>query len=242
LELEPEEITDAVTRIKEELDPAPGKRLFTDAAPTVLPDVTLTQNPDGQWKAAANRNIFPVLEVSTAYREYLESGSASQEDKKYIRGKQGEAQNLIDAIDYRLLTIEKIALALTVLQPEFFDGGKKEDLRPLTQNALAASLNFAESTVSRAMQDKYVATPWGTLPFRIFFPSAIRSGDGETVSSSKIRRRIREMIAAEDKRHPISDDDISKRLADEGFNVKRRTVAKYRDLEKIPATSARRQR
>ncbi|MBO7741875.1 MAG: RNA polymerase factor sigma-54 [Victivallales bacterium] len=242
LDVEPDEITDAVRRIQDDLSPAPGQLLSADAAALVFPDVLLFRNRDGEWEASANRALFPALTVSEEYNRYLNDSRTDSETKKYIRTKQNEAQTFIEAVDYRLRTIEKIALAIVRLQPEFFASGRREDLRPLTQNAVASALNYAESTVSRAMQDKFVATPWGTFPFRIFFPSAIHSEGGNAVSSSRIRRRIREIIDAEDKRKPISDEDISARLAEEGYEVKRRTVAKYRDLEKIPSTSQRRQR
>lgn len=105
---------------------------------------------------------------------------------------------------------------------------------------VADRLELAGSTISRAIAGKYIETPWGTFSFKSFFASGYRSESGEQVSSMKVRQRIKEIIAGEDPRHPISDQDISDKLLHEGFTVKRRTVAKYRELDGIPTTSQRR--
>ena len=128
---------------------------------------------------------------------------------------------------------------LVALQSGYFHSGDEGDLRPLTLAKVADRLDLAESTVSRAISNKYIRTPWGTRSFKSFFPAGIRTSSGEEVSNLKALQRIRELVAAEDKRHPLSDQAISDQLKSEGYKVERRTVVKYRDLAQIPTSSER---
>lgn len=167
------------------------------------------------------------------------SAAEQKEVRKFLLPKYKEAKQLIDAIAERQKTIERITLTLLALQPEYFRSGDEGDLRPLTLAKVAERLDLAESTVSRAISNKYIGTPWGARSFKSFFPAGTRTASGEAVSNLKVRQRIRELVAAEDRRHPLSDLAISNQLKKEGYGIERRTVVKYRDLDHIPSSSGR---
>ena len=167
------------------------------------------------------------------------SAAEQKEVRKFLLPKYKEAKQLIDAIAERQKTIERITLTLLALQPEYFRSGDEGDLRPLTLAKVAERLDLAESTVSRAISNKYIGTPWGARSFKSFFPAGTRTANGEAVSNLKVRQRIRELVASEDRRHPLSDQVISDQLKKEGYGIERRTVVKYRDLDHIPPSSRR---
>ncbi|MBO4620584.1 MAG: hypothetical protein J5654_10805 [Victivallales bacterium] len=172
--------------------------------------------------------------------EELEMSDAEQKEvRKFLLPKYKEAKQLIDAIAERQRTIERITLMLVALQSGYFHSGDEGELHPLTLAKVADRLDLAESTVSRAISNKYIRTPWGTRSFKSFFPAGIRTASGEEVSNLKALQRIRELVAAEDKRHPLSDQAISDQLKSEGYKVERRTVVKYRDMAQIPTSSQR---
>ncbi len=161
-----------------------------------------------------------------------------RQTRDYLKKNLGEATTFIHAIDERQRTIERIAVVLLALQGKFFETGRPEDLRPLNLDRVADRLGLAGSTISRAIAGKFMWTPWGIRSFKSFFSSGYRSQSGEEVSSLKVRMRIKEIIGGEDSKHPVSDQEISDRLKKEGFTVKRRTVAKYRELDGIPTSSS----
>ena len=166
--------------------------------------------------------------------------AAEQKDvRKFLLPQYKEAKQLIDGIAERQKTIERVTLALVALQSAYFHSGDEGDLKPLTLAKVGERLELAESTVSRAIANKYIRTPWGTRSFKSFFPSGARTATGEEVSSLKVRQRLRALVAAEDKRHPLSDQALCDQLNREGFGIKRRTVVKYRELERIPASARR---
>ena len=143
-----------------------------------------------------------------------------------------------DAIAHRSETIRSIAQAVFDAQPGFFERGLP-GLHPLTMNEIAERVGVHHSTVSRTVRGKYVSTPFGTVELRSFFIAGIAGSDGTTVSTSRVESRIRELVEAEDANAPLSDDRIAKLLADEGYAVARRTVAKYRAKLSIPTAAER---
>ena len=239
MEFELDEIQDAVARIRK-LSAKPGEELYSEALPTVMPDVFVEKNEDGQWNVRNNHEAISQLTLDADYVRMMSDDRTDAETKKYLREKINSASMLIHAIDQRETTVLRIAVVLIALQPKFFETGRVEELLPLNLERVADRLELAGSTISRAIAGKYMETPWGTFSFKSFFASGYRSENGEQVSSMKVRQRIKEIIAGEDPRHPISDQDISDKLLHEGFTVKRRTVAKYRELDGIPTTSQRR--
>ncbi len=233
-----DEVHDAIQRIKS-LDPNPGWQLEFEAAPTISPDVFIEKNPAGGWLVRANKDSVPLLAYDAEYIRMYADPKLDSETRKYLNEKINAAGLLIGAIDQRERTITKAALALLELQPEFFKSGKERDLRPLVLAALAERLELSEGTVSRAISNKYVSTPWGVRSFKSFFSFGYKNDAGEAVSSLKIRELIKAMIAKEDPAKPLSDLTISEKLQQAGYDVKRRTIAKYRDLDNIPASSLR---
>lgn len=163
----------------------------------------------------------------------------SKEVRKFLLPKYKEAKQLMDAIDERQKTIERVTLALVDIQRGFFRSGEEGALSPLTLAKVAERLDLSESTVSRAISNKYISTPWGVKSFKSFFPSGLRMSGGGEVSSLKVRQRLRELIADENKQHPLSDQALSEQLKKEGYQVERRTVVKYRELDHIPSSSHR---
>ncbi|MCQ2402562.1 MAG: RNA polymerase factor sigma-54 [Lentisphaeria bacterium] len=234
-----DEVQEAVFRIRK-LHPTPGSLLHSEAVPTVLPDVFLERDAKGIWSVRYNASTTSLLGLDETYMAMLEEKSADKDTLKYLREHRDKAEMLIKAIGLRQSTIEKVATQLLLLQTRFFETGHSSDLVPLTLARVAEKLELSESTISRAIAGKNLWTPWGVFSFKSFFSTGYHSETGEEVSSLKVRKRIKEIIAAEDPRHPISDQDISNRLQQEGYVVKRRTIAKYRDLDGIPTTSQRR--
>lgn len=250
-----DEVQEAVQRMRM-LDPFPGEDLYCPTAPTVLPDVYLERNAKGDWLIRSNRDALSTIALdaeNVARLKELEEEAASapkgaarqeaREARDYLRRNLADATDFIHAIDLRQRTVERVAEVLLRFQPEFFRTGRLSDMRPLTQGDVARELGRAESTVSRAVKGKYLSTPWGVFEFGKFFSSAkFRSEDGtQDVSSQRIQQRIQEMVKGENRRKPLSDQAISDMLAKEGFAVARRTVAKYRDILKIPSTSQRKE-
>ena len=234
-----DEVQEAVYRIRK-LHPTPGSLLHSEAVPTVLPDVFLERDAKGTWSVRYNTSATSILGLDENYMAMLEDKSADKDTLKFLREHRDKAEMLIKAIGLRQSTIEKVATQLLLLQTRFFETGHSSDLVPLTLARVAEKLELSESTISRAIAGKNLWTPWGVFSFKSFFSTGYHSETGEEVSSLKVRKRIKEIIAAEDPRHPISDQDISNQLQQEGYVVKRRTIAKYRDLDGIPTTSQRR--
>ena len=234
-----EDVQDAARRIRL-LNPTPGNELHCETVPTILPDVYVERDKLGQWSIRMNRDAFSILALDEGYLKMLSQEDLDRQTRDYLKKNLGEATTFIHAIDERQRTIERIALVLLALQGKFFETGRPEDLRPLNLDRVADRLGLAGSTISRAIAGKFMWTPWGIRSFKSFFSSGYRSQSGEEVSSLKVRMRIKEIIGGEDSKHPVSDQEISDRLKKEGFTVKRRTVAKYRELDGIPTSSQRR--
>ena len=169
----------------------------------------------------------------------LQDPNTPKEVKAYIREKLNSSKLLMRAIEQRRSTIERIAEALVEFQKDFLENGI-EHMRPLVMSQVADRIGVHETTVSRAIANKYVQTPHGLFPFRHFFSTGYRRDDGEQVSSLGIKQKIQALIEAEDSRKPLSDSKLAKLLAEQGFKVARRTVAKYREELGIPPSHIRR--
>ena len=238
IDAEIDETQEALERIRQ-LNPTPGYELFFEAAPYIYPDVYVEFTPEGKLAVRMERDTVPMVVLNRDYLPLLASSATDAETRRYLNQKVGEANQLINAIDQRQKTIEKITLELLQMQPEFFQTGREADLRPLTLAKIAERLELSEGTVSRAISNKYMRTPWGVRSFKSFFSFGYRTSSGEEVSSLKVRQRLRELIETEDPRHPLSDQALSDQLKKDGYLVERRTIAKYRDLDHIPTSSRR---
>ena len=222
------------------LSPRPGAALSPGHAAYVVPEAEIVQQEDGSYGVIPGERHIR-LRIPARYMEMLEDNTLSPEDREYIRQKIDNARDWIRSLEMRESTIRRIAGVIASEQKDFFDNGP-EFLRPMTMRQAAVMLDLHETTVSRAVAGKYVQTPRGILEFRYFFSTGYAGADGEAVSSRSIQERIRKLVAGEDPAHPLSDEALSKALAEEGFQVARRTVAKYRDQLHIPGTSLRRKR
>ncbi len=222
------------------LDPRPGRAYRHDVRGTeyVNPEVHAVRCADG-WVARVDARSLPEIRISSKYVTMLEDPETTAETKAYIRERIAAANALVDAVAHRRDTIAAIAQEIFDRQPGFFEQGLK-GLKPLTMQEVADKLGIHYTTVSRTVNGKYASTPKGVVELRRFFSQGIVTDSGEAVVKDRVLDRLRAMVEAEDKAHPLSDEKLSDMLKGEGFPVARRTVAKYRGLAGIPGTSARR--
>ena len=169
----------------------------------------------------------------------LEDPNVAAETKSYIRERIAAARAIVEAVAHRRDTIENVAQEIFDRQPGFFEKGLK-GLKPMTMQEVADKLGIHEATVSRTVNGKYAATPKGVVELRRFFSQGIVTDSGEAVVKDRVLDRLKALVEAEDKAHPLSDEKLSALLKGEGCPVARRTVAKYRTLAGIPGTSERR--
>jgi RNA polymerase sigma-54 factor len=234
-----EEIQQALEWIRK-LDPKPGRRYDSTRTIYVEPDVAVVK-VDEDYVVLFNDDGLPRLKVSALYRRMLLSrdGNLDGEGKSYLREKMRAAQWLLKSLDQRKRTIVRVAESIVKKQRDFLDYGVAH-LRPLVLRDVAEDIGMHESTVSRVVSNKWMATPRGLVPMKFFFHSAIASSGGEDVSSLSVKNKIRGLIEAEDASRPLSDARLAELLLREGIQIARRTVAKYREELRIPASSIRR--
>ncbi|MFZ1946176.1 MAG: RNA polymerase factor sigma-54 [bacterium] len=214
------------------LDPRPGARFTIDEPRYIVPDLIVEKVEDRYVVQLNDRNV-PRLRINRAYRDILRgSKDRNPEEYNYVVDKLNSAKWLIKTIDQRRRTMIRVMEAILEVQHDFFEKGI-EHLKPLTLQQIAEMVQMHESTVSRVTNNKYVQTPRGVFELKYFFSTGLRTDDGDVASSKQIKERIRTLIGDEDKSKPLSDQEIGEILKREGFNVARRTVAKYRDQLEI---------
>jgi len=192
------------------------------------------------WVIHLNNDYIPRLKINKTYKELISKGTLSSKEKEYVRNQMRAGKFLINSIDQRQNTIERITRKLLNRQSEFFEHGSSK-LRPLTMAEVADSIDVHETTVSRAIANKYLQTPHGTFPFKYFFTPGYSGKDGDTVSNTSVKEIIGSIIEKEDSSKPLSDRKIVDLLAEKDIKLARRTVAKYREELGIPPTNLRRQ-
>ncbi len=233
------EVTEAVSLIRR-LDPAPGAAFEPrPPAAAVIPDVFI-RKAHGELAVLANRQVTPSLSLSKACERLAERPGIDARERKYIREKIEGAAELIREIEQRRLTLTAVARAIADTQPEFFDSGPSR-LRPASLDDVASLLDVHASTVSRAIQGKYLSTAFGIFEFKYFFPSGCDTADGRRLAAPAIKQQLGEMIGGEDRRKPLSDERLSRMLSESGINISRRTVAKYREEMGLPASYQRKE-
>jgi RNA polymerase sigma-54 factor len=194
----------------------------------VTPDL-VAEKVDGEFYVYHNDHSLPRLKLSRAYREVARDKSKFQgESKQFISNKLNSAHWMIQAIEQRRQTMLKVMNFIVDRQREFFEKGVQY-LKPLTLREVAEHIDMHESTVSRVTNEKYVQTPRGVLPLKFFFSSGLATDYGEDVSARGIRDRINKLVGDEDSKTPLTDQAIVDILKNEGVQIARRTVAKYRD-------------
>ena len=231
------EVNEALERIKQ-LDPRPGRTLDNDEAPNIIADFKVIKRPDGHWDVVPNDYAFPEVSLDEYYVNQQKDKSISADYRAYLRQMIDEANSLIQQLEFRKTTIEKVAVCIVAHQIEFFERGPKY-LKPMKMSDIADELDVHETTISRAVANKYLDTPYGILEFKYFFSTGYSSSEGEEVSNRVVQNKIREYIEAENKDKPLSDQKIADMLIRDGFNVARRTVAKYREAAGLLAASQR---
>jgi RNA polymerase sigma-54 factor len=222
-------------------DPRPGTKYSTERSSYVVPDVYVYKVDKG-YTIVLNEEGLPRLRVSSFYRRMVDKGNTqvTREARDYVREKLSSALRLIKSLEERQRTIYKMARSIVSFQRKFLDYGF-EHLRPLILKDVAEDIQMHESTVSRVVNNKYMHTPRGLFEMKFFFHSGIASLQGEDVSSLAVKERIKKLVAEENPVRPFSDSALAKLLGDEGLQIARRTVAKYREELRIPSSNDRRQ-
>ena len=239
LNLTPEDIQDAINCDIVPLDPAPGRHFQSNPTQSIIPDVRVFKNHLGEWLVELNNDYIPRLRIGNTYKDMLSQTNVKMEDRNYLRLKIRSGRFLIQAILQRQKTIEQITYALLKEQRNFFEKGPTF-LKPLTLQVLAEAIGIHETTVSRATANKYLETPFGLFSFKYFFTKGLNFGDGAVISNSIIKQQIQKIIEGENRKKPLSDQKIVTLLTQNGVQIARRTVTKYRELLGIPAANLRR--
>ncbi|KYG61356.1 RNA polymerase factor sigma-54 [Bdellovibrio bacteriovorus] len=220
------------------MDPKPGRAFVSSDTHYVTPDVYVYKVGD-DYVVSLNEDGLPRLKISNFYKNMLKGGkSTGDKTQDYIQDKLRSAVWLIKSIHQRQRTIYKVAESIVKHQREFFEKGS-EYLKPMVLRDIANDIGMHESTVSRVTTAKYVHTPQGIYELKYFFNSGISSSDGDALASESVKIKIKDLVAKEDPKNPLSDQKIVDLLKVEGIQIARRTVAKYRDMLKILPSSQR---
>jgi RNA polymerase sigma-54 factor len=235
-----EDLREMIAELKA-LSPRPGAAFGAEAAPAVIPDVFVREDPLGGWRVELNSDTLPRLLVDQRYHQRIAGQARSDQEKTFVSDCLSSANWLVKSLDQRARTILKVSSEIVRQQDGFFAFGV-EHLRPLNLKTVADAIGMHESTVSRVTANKYMATPRGLYEMKFFFSSAIAStGGGEAHSSESVRKRIKQLIEAETAEQDVlSDDRIVEILKEAGVDIARRTVAKYREALRIPSSVERR--
>lgn len=248
LDLEDEDyIKDAIELIRK-LNPKPGGAASgLVRTQYLIPDFILTNN-NGELELALNSRNAPELKVSRSYSEMLHAYDKSDKsDKKlkdtvsFVKQKLDAAKWFIDAIKQRQHTLLNTMRAIVDFQYEYFQEGDESKLRPMILKDIANIIHMDISTVSRVANSKAVQTDFGIFPLKYFFSEGIATDSGEDVSSREVKNELKQIIEGEDKKRPLSDDKLEKLLKGKGYNIARRTVAKYREQLNIPVARLRKE-
>jgi RNA polymerase sigma-54 factor len=231
-----EEAFEQALALVKSCNPKPGLAVSPAPAEYVIPDV-FVRKVDGRWQVEISSSGIPRLSVNQQYARLLRGSG----DHAVLRTQLQEARWLVRSLEIRNETLLKVATCIVSRQREFLEHGD-EAMKPLVLRDVAESIGMHESTISRVTTNKYMHTPRGVFEFKYFFSSHLSTVDGEEQSSTSVRAKIRKLIGAENPAKPLSDSRIASTLAEEGINVARRTVAKYREAMKIPSSSERKLR
>jgi RNA polymerase sigma-54 factor len=248
LNIEEEDLKDAIQEIIR-LNPKPGNSL-TDSIKNleqITPDFILTNN-DGVLELTLHGRNAPQLRVSREYSEMLESYAKAKEKNKsqkeavmFVKQKLDSAKWFIDAIEQRNNTLLITMDAILKYQHEYFIEGDETKMRPMILKDIADLIGLDISTVSRVANSKYIQTHFGTFPLKSFFSESLSTESGEEVSTREVKKILQDTIEAEDKAKPVTDDELAGLLKKKGYNIARRTVAKYREQLNIPVARLRKE-
>lgn len=247
LEIDEDDLRDAIDEIIR-LNPKPGNSLSEGSAPVeqVIPDFSLSSE-DTELRVLLNGRNSPELKVSRKYGEMLREfaalkGKANKEQRNamlFVKQKIDNARWFIEAINQRQHTLLTAMQAIVDFQREFFNTGDETKLKPMILKDIAERVKMDISTISRVSNSKYIQTPYGTFPVKYFFSESLTNDEGEEVSTREVKKILQELIGNEDKKKPWTDENLMKELKQRGYNLARRTVAKYREQLDIPVARLR---
>lgn len=230
-------IKEILERIKS-FDPKPGRNFSDEFISYIVPDVYVAKGEEG-YEIALNNDDIPELRMSRYYLGLATDRKVSGETKRYIKNKMKQAEWFIKSIQQRQRTLFLVAESIVNFQMEFFDKGLRS-LKPLILKDVAQDVGVHESTVSRITTSKYMSTPHGVYEMKFFFPTSINTGDGDSLSTNVVMDLIAELVKKEDKKKPLTDDEIARTLKSlHDINIARRTVAKYREILNIRSSRER---
>ncbi|MBP5571866.1 MAG: RNA polymerase factor sigma-54 [Bacteroidales bacterium] len=243
-----DELKAAMKRISR-LNPSPGGQVddsYSDVAEQIIPDFVLKLGDDGDVTFEMPRFNIPELRVNKKYADMLAKaeGGSDREKKEaatFVKEKLDSAKWFIEALKQRYNTLSKTMQALLDYQHDFFISGDERDLRPMILEDIAKITGFDISTISRVVNSKYIDTPYGVYPLKYFFSEGLVNQAGEEVSTRELKKVLQEIVDAEDKHKPLTDEQLVSELAAKGYIVARRTIAKYRDQLGIPLARLRKE-
>ncbi len=228
-------ILEAIKKIKR-YNPKPGQTFNSERIDYVVPDIFVIKTENG-YDVTLNDDGIPRLRISPYYRHLLKN-STKGETKDYLEEKHKSALWFLKSIDQRRQTIHKVGKSIIKIQKEFLDLGLSY-LKPMVLKDVANDIEMHESTVSRITTNKYIDTPQGVFELKFFFHSGIKSYMGNNMSSIRVKKIIKEIIATEDKKKPLTDDEMVKTLTHKNVKIARRTITKYRKELNIPSANKR---
>lgn len=232
------EVKDAIKFISQ-LEPIPARQFDSNQIKYIVPDISV-KKVEGMFAISLNDSYMPDLRFNSDYKDIMASEKLADSAKDFFNNKYSEAKLLIFSLEKRKSTILKVVEQLIDLQDEFFERGPQY-LKPLVLRDIAERIGMHESTVSRVTSNKYIETPWGIFGLKYFFSSGIRKSTGEMKSSRSIKEIIKEIIMNEKGEKALSDNKIVSILSNQGINIARRTVAKYRKSLKIEPSFKRKE-
>jgi RNA polymerase sigma-54 factor len=233
MDISVEEVQRATNQIAR-LNPRPGQVFAAAPQNYVLPDVTV-EKVDGDYQVILNNEQIPHLRISNIYKDIIAQGNNGAEVKDYIRDKIRSGKFLIRSIHQRQQTISNIAHQIVSRQRDFFEHGPSH-LKPMTMGEIADAVGVHETTVSRAVSGKYMATPQGIFEMKYFFTSGYQTATGQSMSNTSVKEAVLDLVKHEDGNAPLSDQEIVEILSERGIPIARRTVAKYRtELNILPS-------
>jgi RNA polymerase sigma-54 factor len=232
-------IKEAIEALKH-LNLRPGAQFSTENIPYVVPDIAVELGENGQYEVRLLDDWTPSIYISRRYLELYRDKGADPKAKEYLKRKIQAAQWLMESIEQRRSTLEKVTKAIIQHQRAFLDQGP-EYIEPLKMQQIADQVGVHVTTVSRAVDDKWVQTPRGIFPLKRFFGGGTHTASGEEVAWETIKQKLLDIIDKEDKSNPLSDEDLVNKLHEAGYPVARRTVTKYRKMLNIPSSRQRKQ-
>ncbi len=235
-----ETIHAAIEVLKHHLNPKPGAQYATDNIPYVVPDIAVEKTEAGEYEVKLLDDWTPNIYISRRLIELYRDKSADAKTKEFLKRKIQSAQWLIEAIEQRRNTLAKVTRAIIKHQTSFLDRGP-EFIEPLKMQQIADLVGVHVTTVSRAVDDKWVQTPRGIFPLKRFFGGGTQTTSGEEVAWETIKQKLLDIVAHEDKSNPLSDEDLVKKLDQAGYPIARRTITKYRKMLNISSSRQRKQ-